>query len=67
MLTCINLIEGDITTQLDPAFVTGEYQSLRDFHATREKQAADIFKTNVETLERLFRLILAARGGGSSP
>ncbi len=53
MRTCIDLLQGDITTALDDAFVTGPLQSLRDFHALREKQGADLVHSNIAALERL--------------
>jgi hypothetical protein len=58
MRTRINLAEGDITTEIDPAFLTGDYTALRDFHAAREKQATDIIKANIDMLERLFNLVV---------
>ncbi len=54
ILTKINLIQGDIKTVYDPEFVTGEYQSLKDFHAKREDEGYEIIKTNIETLKSLF-------------
>jgi hypothetical protein len=58
MQTTINLLEGDITTKIDPEFITGAYQSLREFHAEREKQAGAIVKDNIEALSRLVELAL---------
>jgi hypothetical protein len=58
METSINLLQGDITTKIDPEFITGAYQSLRDFHAAREAEAANIVKNNIEALHRLVELAL---------
>jgi hypothetical protein len=58
MRTRINLAEGDITTEIDPAFLTGDYTTLREFHAARENQATEIIKANVDMLERLFNLVV---------
>jgi hypothetical protein len=55
--TRFSLLAGDITTEMDPAFITGEYQSLRQFHADREQQAWGIVKHNVEALKSIIDLI----------
>ncbi len=55
--TTIDLLQGDITTEIDPAFVGDSYKALRDFHASREKQAMDIIKTNIEAIEKLCQMI----------
>jgi len=52
--TTINLFQGDIQTVCAPEFVTGEYQSLREFHKSREEQGHEIIKDNIETLKELF-------------
>ena len=65
--TRIDLLRGDITTELDPAFVTGEYQELRAFHAAREQQAADIVKRNIEALSAVIALIRSERGRSLGP
>lgn len=61
MRTQIDMITGDIKTEMDPAFVTGDYASLRDFHAGRELQGAEIIRKNVDTLKQLFHLLRDAR------
>jgi len=58
MRTSIDLLQGDITTQMDPAFTTGELQALRDFHGARELQGAAIIKANVDTLSQILSLAL---------
>ena len=55
--TRIDLLQGDLSTEMDPAFVTGDYTDLRAFHAEREKQALDIVKANVEAVKALISLI----------
>lgn len=57
MLTKINLLQGDIRTVLDPAFVTGDYQSLRDFHLAREKEGHDIIQKNLAALKELYNTV----------
>ncbi len=57
ILTKINLLQGDIKTVYHEAFVTGEYQELRAFHATREKEGYKIVLQNIAVLERLLKMI----------
>ncbi len=56
MFTKIDLLQGDIKTVYDEAFVTGEYQQLKAYHATKEKEGYQIVQKNIETLERLLKL-----------
>ncbi|MBI4300188.1 MAG: hypothetical protein HY677_03555 [Chloroflexi bacterium] len=56
ILTRIDLLQGDIKTVFDPVFVTGEYQSLRDFHANREKEGHEIVLKNIAALRALYSL-----------
>lgn len=58
MRTRIDLLQGDITTQLDEEFATGRYQGLRDYHAAREKQGHELIKSNIETLRQLVELAI---------
>jgi hypothetical protein len=64
MHTSIDLLQGDIVTQIDPAFLTGELAPLRDFHAAREAQSSALIKGNVEALGQL--LALAERLAGAA-
>ncbi len=54
ILTKIDLLQGDIQTVYAPEFVTGEYQSLKEFHKNREDQGYKIIQDNIETLKKLF-------------
>ncbi len=56
MLTKIDMIQGDITTVIDPIFVTGEYKELRQFHAEREKQGLTTVRDNIKAIEELYNL-----------
>jgi hypothetical protein len=56
IVTTINLLEGDITTVMDDDFVSGPYQSLREFHQKREDQGQAIINGNVEALKSLLDL-----------
>lgn len=57
ILTQINLLQGDITTVYHEEFVTGAYQSLREFHAAREKEGYAMVKANIEALKALLELV----------
>ncbi|SRR6266568_663683 len=59
--TRIDLVQGDISTEMSPEFVTGTLTGLRDYHLKREEQAAAIIKANVEMLEKLFHLVIDVR------
>ena len=52
----LNMLTGDIKTHLDPSFVKGENEALREFHLAREKEGAGIIKANIEALMELVRL-----------
>ena len=62
MLSKINVLMGDITTSIDPEFVTGNYQSLRDFHAKREAQGYQIIQDNIQAIKELLGLAKILRG-----
>ena len=55
--TRIDLLQGDVVTQMDEEFATGKYQSLRDYHASHEKQGNEIIQANIKTLKSLFELL----------
>ena len=56
MLTKINLIEGDIKTVLDPAFVTRDYHSIREFHLAREREGYEMIHKNLAAIKELYAL-----------
>lgn len=64
-LTKIDLLQGDITTVYDSEFVTGNYQSLKQFHADREKEGHEIIRKNLEAVKALGQLVLDATKWGS--
>ena len=66
MRTRIDLLHSGVTTEIDPAFATGEYQGLRAFHADREKQASDLFKGHVDTIKSIIELIKAHTPAGGA-
>jgi hypothetical protein len=63
MRTRIDLVRSGVTTEIDPAFATGDYQGLRAFHADREKQASDMLKNHVDTVKAVIDLIRSHAGG----
>jgi hypothetical protein len=63
MLTKINLIQGDIKTVLDPSFVTGDYQSVREFHLAREKEGYQMIHQNLAAIKELYALAQEWLGG----
>ena len=62
MLSKINLLMGDITTSIDPEFVTGNYTDLREFHAKREEQGHRIIQDNIQAIKELLGLAKILRG-----
>lgn len=63
ILTKIDLLQGDIKTVYDEAFVTGPYQALRDLHAAREKEGHQLIQNNIVALERLFQFVKSLAEG----
>jgi hypothetical protein len=55
--TRIDLIRGDITTEIDPAFVSGDLTALWPFQEGREKQAMEMLRGNIEALKSLVLFI----------
>jgi hypothetical protein len=56
MESTINLLDGDIKTLIDQAFVTGDFKDLRSFHQDREKQGHEIVQGNIAALKALLDL-----------
>ena len=48
--TKIDLIAGDITTKMDPAYIQGDLASLRDFHTAQVEKGSQIITRNIEFL-----------------
>ena len=61
MRTTINLVVGDKSTWIDPAFVTGDLKTLYDLHQRAEAQGHEIVLKNIEALKALFDLVLHYR------
>ena len=61
MTSTINLIDGDITTEYDIAFVTDDLKDLRDYQTQREAQGHQVIKDNIDALGKLIDLFKTAR------
>ena len=60
--TRIGLLDGDITTVIDEAFVPeGEIPKLRDFHEQRVTEGGDIVKRNIEAIQELLSMVASFR------
>jgi hypothetical protein len=57
MQSAINLINGDITTVIDPAYVSGELTALRTFHENQVARGHDIVVGNFTAMVTLAREI----------
>jgi hypothetical protein len=56
--TCINLLEGDITTAIDPAYGNNADDPVRQYHEDQVKEAKEIVDRNLkmvaDLIERLW-------------
>ena len=55
--TSINLVQGDITTVVDPEFQGDAGRELREFHKSRESQGLEIIHRNISALKELVALL----------
>ena len=58
--TSIDLVQGDITTVIDPDFQGDAGKELREFHKSRESQGLEIIRGNIAALKELVTLLGAA-------
>lgn len=56
MTSRINLIGGDITTQISTDLMDEKYAWLLDFHARKEEKGHEIIKGNIQALLSLYKL-----------
>jgi len=69
--TSIDLLQGDITSEIDQWFLAPENKPVLDMHLAREKQGGDVIKANVEALRQIWNLVREmlpgknAAGGGT--
>ncbi len=61
MYSKINLLDGDITTQLSHPLTAPEYDWLRDFHARKEEHGHEIINNNIKALISLIELYKSAK------
>lgn len=67
MATRIRLLEGDITTKMDEAFVTGVHAPLRAFHEEQVNRGMQIVKDNIAALGDLYRLLRQVEADEAKP
>ena len=69
MYTKIDLVDGDIVTMIDNAFVTGDLVKMREHHEAVEAKANQIIQDNIATLQSLLKavkdLLKEQESGGS--
>ncbi len=53
----MNLLDGDITTAFSEEFLQAPLDSVRSYHALRERQAMDIVHGNIKALQQMIGLI----------
>ncbi len=63
IVTRIDLLQGDISTVIPDEFTAPQYQWLRDFHATREKQGIETIQRVMDGLKGLVTLIQELKKG----
>lgn len=56
-VSCIDLVDGDITTVIPPRFLEEDYAAVYQLHRDREQQGVEIIHRNIETIKAL--LVLA--------
>lgn len=56
MLTRYDLVDGDITTVMDPTFVDGPYDKLREFHQKQVDTGLQQVSDNIDALKKLYEL-----------
>lgn len=61
MTSRINLIGGDITTQISNELMDEKFAWLLDFHAKKEEKGHEIIRGNVQALMSLYKLYRETR------
>jgi hypothetical protein len=51
--TCINLLDGDITTAIDPTYATNADDPVRQYHEDQVKEAKEIVDRNLKLVADL--------------
>ncbi|WP_020526277.1 hypothetical protein [Flexithrix dorotheae] len=60
--TRINLMQGDMITNISNDLVTDRYAWLRDFHARKEERGHEIINNNIQTIMSIFDLYKKSKG-----
>lgn len=58
IVSSIDLVQGDITHGIDPAFVPGKDDALRDFHERQVKEGNAIIVRNITLLKEIITDII---------
>jgi hypothetical protein len=61
----INLLDGDVTTQMSEPLCTPEYDWLREFHARKEEHGHEIINNNIKAIMSLIELYKSAKNTAS--
>jgi hypothetical protein len=51
--TCINLLDGDITTAIDPVYASNPDDPVRQYHTAQVQEAKEIVDRNLKTIANL--------------
>lgn len=55
----INIVQGDITNEVGSQFIAGgPYTELRQFHLDQVKESREIIQKNIESLQKLFHILM---------
>lgn len=61
MRTRINIVDGDIDNEIGSPFLSnGAYAELRDFHLGQVKESREILQKNLDTVQKLFRVLVGS-------
>jgi hypothetical protein len=63
MYTEIDLVQGDLVSMIDRAFLDPDMSGLRDYHKAREDQAYEIIESNIKALKELGEYVKELRDG----
>jgi hypothetical protein len=59
--TKINLLDGDVTSQISLPLVSPEYDWVREFHARKEEKGHEIINNNIKAIMSLIELYKTAK------
>lgn len=68
MRTVINIVDGDIETEIGSRFLNdGPYGELRDFHTRQVMEGRQIIRANIESIQSLLQACLQMSGHAALP